>query len=369
MKTAIVAILGFALGASTPAAALAQPATSFEVPGHGSIVLRLPRGAKPQSRVVPNPAAVYIRFAPENAEYDVQITTVWLDPAKLATARAQLRENVQAMSTDVAAQSVEGGATLVALQGDSSAGHFYTLTDKAPAAGEFKYLTQGVFITGELMSNFTLLERTKPVPERASILDMFRGAAHASVDIAERPRPAPPASAGTTLTVAPPPVPPSTDGVRMVAEGTAIRIARAQGGPALVVDNADSNLTPAPLAGAGPRYFSLKGKDGLLVSGWFEPASDFPGVRKFWQNETAEWKRNGLPAPTNVEFLDFAGWQTVFYGVASPAGVLSHVRAHRIESGVWMDVHLSMTYEMAPEDSKDRLREALAAVRVDAPVK
>ena len=56
--------------------------------------------------------------------------------------------------------SVEKTVTLHELHGQQSAGSYYSLTDNNPGPGEFTNLTQGVFLTGDILSAFTILYRT-----------------------------------------------------------------------------------------------------------------------------------------------------------------------------------------------------------------
>jgi len=75
----------------------------------------------------------------------------------------------------------------------------------------------------------------------------------------------------------------------------------------------------------------------LFVSGWFEPESEFQGVKKFWESETAAWAKNNMPAAEDVVFRKIGGWETIAYRSAKGP----HLRAHWISAGTWIDLHLS----------------------------
>ena len=355
MRPSIV-VLGACVALSLGFSGAVQAQTiAFDVPGHGAIHLRLPSGVRSQSKPVPSAAAVAIAFESATGDYNVQVTAIWLDPSRQAKARDALRGDVEAAALGPAAQSIEKVATIQQLQGSESFGYFYTLTDRAPPPGEYKLLTQGTMIVGELLCTFTFLERSVPVPQRAAIMEMLRSATHQRGVGAIRP----PVVDAAKVDERP----------RITVEGGIARIAGPQGSPVLIADDPGLNLIPNPSAGGGARYFSLRGKDALLFTGWFEPASRFAGLTKFWQGETAEWKRNGLPAPTNVEFLEVDGWHAVVYGIPTPAGTLPHVRAHRVEGGTWIDVHLSIAAVVGPADARERFRKVLSVLRIEAAVK
>ena len=128
-----------------------------------------------------------------------------------------------------------------------------------------------------------------------------------------------------------------------------------------------------PRAGAtdNPRYFKFEDPaQGLIISGWFEPAEKFAGLESFWKGEVESWRRNQLPEPRNTIFERIDHWQVVEYELAVPGVINSHLRAHWVEAGTWIDVHLSMTSrKKKAEDCRAALRKWLYAtsVRVKSP--
>jgi hypothetical protein len=117
--------------------------------------------------------------------------------------------------------------------------------------------------------------------------------------------------------------------------------------------------------GASPRYFYFSDSTrGLVVSGWFEPAQAFKGVEAFWSEETASWKRGGLPPPKNVETRSSGEWQTIGYDMDLPSGSNSHLRAHLVRAGTWIDVHLSATADRPESELHSELDAILASISV-----
>lgn len=107
------------------------------------------------------------------------------------------------------------------------------------------------------------------------------------------------------------------------------------------------------------RYFYFRDSSrGLVISGWFEPAHAFKGIQEFWADETAAWKRGGLPPARNTQIGKIGEWQTITYDIDAPSGNNSHIRAHLVRAGTWVDVHLSATAAR----SRDELRTSLEAV-------
>ena len=98
-----------------------------------------------------------------------------------------------------------------------------------------------------------------------------------------------------------------------------------------------------------PNYFYLEDEaQGLILSGWIVPAQGFTDIRGFWDNETARWRAMGLPAPKSVSFARYSDWEAVVYDMALPSGSNSHFRAHWVQAGTWVDLHLSITSYATP---------------------
>lgn len=150
----------------------------YAVPGHGKLRLQVPDGWVSSSKSLEQPAAVVLRLNPASGDlFDVQVTTVWLNTERLAkTTLKSLKSTVEETAEDPLRQAVESKLVLVELRGAETMGYYYSLTDRNPAPGEYKYLTQGAFLTGELMTVFTILNRENTSPEVARILEMMAGA-------------------------------------------------------------------------------------------------------------------------------------------------------------------------------------------------
>src|SRR5437868_6173819 len=68
-----------------------------------------------------------------------------------------VKQMVEQAAQDAKAQSVEKTLTIKELRGGENVGYYFSATDRAPKADEYKYLTQGMFGLGEVLISFTIL--------------------------------------------------------------------------------------------------------------------------------------------------------------------------------------------------------------------
>lgn len=112
---------------------------------------------------------------------------------------------------------------------------------------------------------------------------------------------------------------------------------------------------PRTGAAASSRYFHLNDeKRGLVVSGWFEPASSYDGFEKFWTGELLAMKKNGIPLREAPDVVKAGAWQAAAYDVELPKGVSANVRAELISAGTWIDVHISVTSRGSPSEAREQ---------------
>jgi hypothetical protein len=113
---------------------------------------------------------------------------------------------------------------------------------------------------------------------------------------------------------------------------------------------------------ANPRYFYFQDPTtGLIVSGWFEPAERYRGIKAQWESTTKEWAKAGLPEPKAVSFVKEGDWEIVYYlteGRGSQAGkVFPSVYAEYVRAGTWVELHLSVPFsKRAQEEMIDFIR-------------
>lgn len=95
-------------------------------------------------------------------------------------------------------------------------------------------------------------------------------------------------------------------------------------------------------AAENPRYFSFIDEQNLIfVSGWFEHQDLFKGIDKFWADELAGWMK-AMPKPERMSFKKASKWEVVVYNIPNDLASFTNLRAHWLQAGTWIDLHLSM---------------------------
>jgi len=156
------------------------PVRAYLVPNHGSLRLTMPESWSVESRAMADPATLFLHIVPPKGKaFDLQITAVWLNSANLErTTPESIKANTERTGNGVLLQAVEKTLTLQELHGSQTVGTYYTFADRKPGPGEFKYLTQGSFLTGEMLSAFTLLSDNPNSSECRQLLKMMSDAAY-----------------------------------------------------------------------------------------------------------------------------------------------------------------------------------------------
>jgi hypothetical protein len=161
--------------ACCPGLAAAAP-ESFAMPGHGTLLLKVPEGwrsnfAQPEGGLPPT-----IGFREQSgASFVIKVTAVWgSSSAAGAPDDATIRSIVASTAKSAEAQSVERSLALQSLVGASGRGYYFRATDRAPKPGEWKYLTQGIIRTGAIALAFTILTNDGQAPIEKAALEMIR---------------------------------------------------------------------------------------------------------------------------------------------------------------------------------------------------
>ena len=141
--------------------AAAEPTTvhTFAVPDHGSLQLNAPKSWPVEMRAAASRALPTIAFGPtQGATYQILITP--LSPARKGqppVPAPAMKQMVERAAQDAKAQSVEKSLTVKELKSGVHVGYYFSATDRAPKADEYKYMTQGMFGLGEILLSFTIL--------------------------------------------------------------------------------------------------------------------------------------------------------------------------------------------------------------------
>jgi len=72
---------------------------------------------------------------------------------------------------------VEQEIAVPELRGSSFESHYFSVMDRAPKPGEYKYMPQGIVRLGQVLTTFTLFRNEAPESLVAEALAMLKGAA------------------------------------------------------------------------------------------------------------------------------------------------------------------------------------------------
>jgi hypothetical protein len=131
----------------------------YPLPNHGVIQLQAPASWTDELRQLPGTSSPTIAFKPKSGAQAEVLLTLIRSTSKTATpvSPEALRKRVQNAADRAQSQAVERALPLKDLKGPSGFGYYFAATDRAPAPGECKNLTQGMMSVGALIVTFTIL--------------------------------------------------------------------------------------------------------------------------------------------------------------------------------------------------------------------
>jgi hypothetical protein len=169
---------------SSVAVSFAADATAvkkYALPQRGSLQMNVPVGwsdevRPPQQSNMP-PTIVF--RARDGKAFDVLVTPIWRARPEVPVATKEaLRQSVQKAADELKAQALEQTIPIIELTGASGPGFYFSVTDKAPNPGEYKYLTQGLLRVGELAVSFSILTNDGQEQVREDALTLLKSAVH-----------------------------------------------------------------------------------------------------------------------------------------------------------------------------------------------
>jgi hypothetical protein len=323
----------------------------FAIPGQGFLQLSLPAEWRTASRSIETPASLALGVGPRSGDaFHIQVTTVWLDPEKRAGFTSEeTKTKAQSSADKLLPEAVEKTASLLELRGKEAQGYYYSLTAKALAAPkDFQYTTQGILRIADTVTIFTILHREPAFPEKEQVLQALANATFMKSETAAADKPKPSGLQVTTL-----------------EKAYEVTVPQSR----IVLTLPKDGFLPAknPYGGAAnsPGYFYFTdAASGAAISGWLEPAEKFTSVKESWDNATRDWDRTGVPAAQDVVFQKIDNWEAVLYEREIPGITNSHIRAHLVQAGTWIDMHLSMTERSPVSEVRARLLALIKRIQV-----
>jgi hypothetical protein len=338
-------LLSLAIVAASPLARADEAAVrSYPLPGHGNFQVEVPESwqdsvAQPAGALGPT-----ITFTPKaGAPFKILVTPLWPATPDVKTPTAdELKGKTQRAADEVARQAVEKTIEVKLLKGPANTGYYFAATDRAPKPGEFKFLHQGMIAVKDLLVSFTILTNDGQDAVVTAGLSML-SAAERNVRAAS----------------------PDSGTLQVIDKNGAYELSVPVSHLVMTIpkENLSQQRNPSGGSANSPRYFYFADqKKALLISGWFESASGFKGMERFWKGETQSWGQK----PKNVSFQQMGNWNVVIYDmeIPLPKASNSHIRAELVQSGTWIDLHLSLTAEQSSKESRAELVKTLKKILV-----
>lgn len=178
MKRMALLLVGVLLGGMLPALAPLR-GYRFEMPDSSNLLLRAPSGWKVVVEPKSDRNAPRIVLTPVGgAPFRVTVTPVWRAAGEPAPTATEIREWVLRAAGSLLPQAEEKRFTLQEMRGAEGGGFYFQLTDRAPAAGGYRYIHEGILRTGGLLLFFTILTNVGQERFAAQALAMLRDARH-----------------------------------------------------------------------------------------------------------------------------------------------------------------------------------------------
>jgi hypothetical protein len=172
MGSLAVLLAGFA------ASAAAADTRQYALPGGGSMVLAVPDGWRDETkRNYYRSRPVTFVFTPATGdEFVVHVSPVPTSTRNPRPTIAEVHEGVGKSADALKAQAVEPELKIVDFRAGETFGSYYAATARAPKPGEYKHLTQGPSVLGDLIVTFSIYTRDggEAVVEKA--LDVMKTA-------------------------------------------------------------------------------------------------------------------------------------------------------------------------------------------------
>ncbi len=159
----VVALLSLFLIANIASGADQKKIRKYPIPDHKTLELNVPASwkgkvHKPQENMPPT-----IIFDPAKGnDFQVLITVMWGKTGDLDfNSQEKVRLVVEKDGQKLLPNAVEPKIVLQEMKGVNNTGCYFSVTDKAPNPGEYRYMTRGAIGVGDLLLRFTILHRVK----------------------------------------------------------------------------------------------------------------------------------------------------------------------------------------------------------------
>jgi hypothetical protein len=174
----VMTLLVTLLIASIGSAAAQKTIRKYPIPEHGTLELNVPTPwkaevHKPQENMPPT-----IIFNPAKGnDFQVMITVLWGKTGEEGfNSREKARASVEKDGQKLLPNIAETKIVLTEIKGVTNSGYYFSVTDKAPNPGEYRYMTRGAIGVGNLFLNLTIFHRVRDSQSVQDALSILREA-------------------------------------------------------------------------------------------------------------------------------------------------------------------------------------------------
>lgn len=344
VASTVVCFLIFALGTCLQAS---QPVTE-KLPDFSSLQMTIPDEWKVQHSIVGE--ALNLRLMPAaKGDFTILMTVLPVIAGSPMSTTADVRRATQDAGKKQLAGALQKELELTEIKTADGVGYLYHLTDRNPekGPGDYREGNQGMILLGRYLLAVTILTHPGDDAIVAQAIDALK----------------------TLRIVIEPQKSSEPDRIEVIelAETYEITVPVSRLRMTIPKENFTRSANTGVGSTASRRYFYLEDKQKhLILSGWFEAQEEFLGMEKFWASETAEWTRQKMPFPETTEFRKIGNWDAVIYQMPRKNGSNPHIRAHWLQAGTWIDLHLSVDSEQPKNESEHALESLLTRIRVAA---
>lgn len=179
MRTSLIQSAALAALVTAAAAHAAPLPEQFVLPNHGTLLLNVPTDWKVNVKTPSGDSPQTILIAPrDGAAFKMLLTPIWGDTTRVLPDDAKIHDVVSSAAKGAEAASTQSAVAVRNISGPSARGYYFYSTDKAAAAGEWKYLRQGTVSMGDIVLTFTILTNDARQVDAKTALDMIRHASH-----------------------------------------------------------------------------------------------------------------------------------------------------------------------------------------------
>jgi hypothetical protein len=174
------------LAAAATAIAAEGEKKVFALPDNSKLELSIPAGWKDEvkaaqgSKANQGSAPSTVALTPrEGAPFEVHVAPIARQgQGASADTAIKMRHSVQQSADKVKPTAMEPFLPVDQLSGAPGPGYYFSATDREPKPGEFKYLTQGMLLVGDVIVAFSILTNDAQEKVRDQALAMLKSASH-----------------------------------------------------------------------------------------------------------------------------------------------------------------------------------------------